>query len=118
MCDPRSQACNADYIPVYFQACKGASPLGAGVDQLSVALVTAPVGIMAGVSVNKTQRYRPQLLVSWLFLMLGTGLLIMLEADTPKGHAIGFLILAGIGVGILVTTTYFPVLAPCEYRAT
>ncbi|KAH9936927.1 iron permease [Amylocystis lapponica] len=102
------------YIPVYFQACKGASPIGAGVDQLSVALVTAPVGIISGVSVNKTQRYRPQLWASWVFLIVGTGLLISVEADTPKGHAIGYLILAGIGLGILVTTTYFPVLAPLD----
>ncbi|KAH9936930.1 iron permease [Amylocystis lapponica] len=102
------------YIPVYFQACKGASPIGAGVDQLSLALVTSPVGILSGVSVNKTQRYRPQLWVAWVFLIVGTGLLITVEADTPRGHAIGFLILAGVGFGILVTTTYFPVLAPLD----
>ncbi|THH07858.1 hypothetical protein EW146_g9180 [Bondarzewia mesenterica] len=37
------------YIPVYFQVCKGASPIGAGVDQLGVALILAPIGILSGV---------------------------------------------------------------------
>lgn len=101
-----------DYVPVYFQACKGASPVGAGVDQLGVALVLAPSGIISGASVNKTQKYRPQLWLSWILLTLGTGLLSTLNEDTPKGHAIGFEVLVAVGIGILTTTTYFPVLAP------
>ena len=44
--------------------------------------------------------------------MLGTGLLITLDANTPTAHAVGFEILVSIGFGILTTTTYFPVLAP------
>ncbi|OBZ76995.1 putative transporter C3H1.06c [Grifola frondosa] len=100
------------YMPVYFQACKDLSPIGAGVDQLAVALVLAPVGIISGVSVNVTHKYRPQLWVSWVFVILGTGLLITLGADTLRGHAIGYLVICAIGLGILVTTTYFPVLAP------
>lgn len=100
------------YIPVYFQACKGASPIAAGVDQLGVALVLAPFGIISGVSVNKTRKYRPQLWISWVFLIIGTGLLTTLHEDSSRGRAIGFEIMAGMGMGILTTTTYFPVLAP------
>ncbi|CCM04080.1 uncharacterized protein FIBRA_06239 [Fibroporia radiculosa] len=100
------------YFPVYFQACKGASPIGSGVDELPFALIMAPFGIIAGASVNKTGRYRLQIWVAWVILLLGTGLQITLEYDTPRGHALGFLVLCGIGLGILATTTYFPVLAP------
>ncbi|THH19084.1 hypothetical protein EW146_g2001 [Bondarzewia mesenterica] len=64
------------YFPIYFQACKGASPVGAGVDLLGVALVLCPTGILSGVSVNKTRQYRPQLWISWVFLILGVGLFI------------------------------------------
>ncbi|KZT02019.1 MFS general substrate transporter [Laetiporus sulphureus 93-53] len=100
------------YMPTYFQACKGLSPIGAGVDQFAVALVLAPSGIIAGVTVRRYQSYRPQLWISWVLLTLGTGLLILLREDTSRAHAIGYLVFCGIGLGILTTTTYFPVLAP------
>jgi len=44
--------------------------------------------------------------------MVGTGLLITLDADTPLGHAIGFLVPCALGCGLLAFSTYFPVLAP------
>ncbi|TFY63949.1 hypothetical protein EVJ58_g2941 [Rhodofomes roseus] len=77
------------YIPVYLQACKGASPIGAGVDMLSFSLIVAPVGLLGG-----------------------TGLLITLDADTPLGHTIGFIAPCALGCGLLAFSTYFPVLAP------
>ncbi|KAH9918459.1 iron permease [Fomitopsis serialis] len=100
------------YIPVYLQACKGASAIGSGVDVLSFSLVLAPVGILGGVFVNRTGGYRLPLWTAWIAMMIGTGLLITLDADTPLGHAIGFLVPSALGCGLLAFSTYFPVLAP------
>jgi hypothetical protein len=94
------------------EACKGLSSIGAGVEELALALVVGPVGIISGLSVNKTQKYRPQLWISWVFLLVGTGLLSMLKVDSTRGESVGFMIIAAIGLGLLATTTYFPVLAP------
>ncbi|KAI0308846.1 iron permease [Amylostereum chailletii] len=100
------------YVPVYFQACKGASPIATGVDQLPFAFVQAPVGILAGASVTKSGKYRPQLWLSWVFVMVGMGLYTTLDENSPRSHSVGFLAIVALGTGILVTTTYFPVLAP------
>ncbi|KAH9834528.1 iron permease [Rhodofomes roseus] len=100
------------YIPVYLQACKGASPIGAGVDMLSFSLIVAPVGLLGGALVNRTGGYRAPLWTAWVALMVGTGLLITLDADTPLGHTIGFIAPCALGCGLLAFSTYFPVLAP------
>ena len=107
----------ADYIPVYFQACKIASPIASGVDTFGLAFSLAPSGIVAGLSVAASHRYRPQLWLAWALVMLGAGLLSTLHADSARARAIGFQVVAGAGLGILSTTTYFPVLAPLPVGA-
>ncbi|KIP03761.1 hypothetical protein PHLGIDRAFT_77024 [Phlebiopsis gigantea 11061_1 CR5-6] len=100
------------YIPVYYQACKLASPLRAGVDLLVVCVVIAPVIIISGISITKTKMYRPQLWLGWALLMLAMGLMSTLKEDTPLGRGIGFPVLVGAGGGFLYQATYYPVLAP------
>lgn len=101
-----------DYLPVYFQACKGASPIASGVDCFGLALVSAPCGITAGLTVAKSRHYRPQLWFAWALILIGTGLLSTLTPDSSRAAGIGYVVPIGVGIGILTTTTYFPVLAP------
>jgi hypothetical protein len=99
-------------MPTYYQACKGASPIRAGVDVLVSALLIAPVGIVSGLSVKRTQRYRPQLWIGWVLAVLGMALLSTNSEDTSRSRSIGLLVIPSIGLGIMMATTYFPVLAP------
>jgi len=99
-------------MPVYFQACKEASPTASGVDCFGLALTLAPVGILSGVSVFKSHQYRPQLWLAWVLVMIGAGLLSTITADSWRITVIGYEIIVSGGLGILSTTTYFPVLAP------
>ncbi|KAJ7488107.1 iron permease [Mycena latifolia] len=102
-----------NYMPVFFQGCNGASPTASGVGiLLGLGLVIAPVNIIAGLTISRTKRYRPQLWLSWSLVMIGAGLLSTLKTDSSRGRAIGFEALIGAGIGILTTATYFPVLAP------
>jgi hypothetical protein len=101
-----------DYLPVYFQACKGASPIASGVDVFGTAFSIVPAGILSGLSIAKTKRYRPQLWLAWVLIIIEMGLLSTLNADSSRASAIGFQIIGGCGIGILVTSAYFPVLAP------
>ncbi|TBU29033.1 major facilitator superfamily domain-containing protein [Dichomitus squalens] len=100
------------YLPTYFQACKGASPLISGVDTFGLSMVLGPIVILTGVSVTKWSRYRTQSYVGWAFLILAMGLLSMVSADTPLARTIGFSVLVSVGGGIVYAITYFPVLAP------
>ncbi|KAF7794628.1 hypothetical protein EIP86_005764 [Pleurotus ostreatoroseus] len=100
------------YMPIYYQACKGSSPTGSGVDFLGLSLVIGPSVIVAGASIKITKRYRIQLWIGWVFTVLGMGVLTTLHADTPLLNSICLPILLGIGSGIIYASAYFPVLAP------
>ncbi|TCD68656.1 hypothetical protein EIP91_010177 [Steccherinum ochraceum] len=100
------------YLPVYYRACKDASPIGSGVDLLGLSFSTAPVSIITGVSIAVTKRYRPQIWMSWCLTLIGLGLISTIDENTSRAKSIGFQILAGTGIGIMYSAAYFPVLAP------
>ncbi|KAF8160345.1 iron permease [Mycena galopus ATCC 62051] len=101
-----------DYMPIYFQACKGASPRGSGVDLFGLALTLSPLSIVGGISITVFKCYRPQLWFGWITTVLCTGLLLLLHSDSPRGLSIGLGVLAGAGMGTAYTGSFFPVLAP------
>jgi len=90
-----------DFFPVYFQACKGDSPVVSGVYTLSLCAF-APAAIFAGLSVKATGRYRPQMWVAWAIVLTAMGLL---SAPTTNamgrgiGMSLGCLALLGLGIG-------------------
>ncbi|KAF7340295.1 Iron permease [Mycena venus] len=100
------------YLQVYWQACYNVSPIGSGVDGLGVAFIAAPMGLIAGVIIQKTNSYRIPIGVGWILMIVGIGLLSTLDADTSRGKSIGYSIIAGMGIGVLILASYFPVLAP------
>jgi hypothetical protein len=73
------------------------------------------LGTVAAISVKKTKTYRPQLWLAWILLIVGNGLMTTVRDDSPIGNIMAFSSIASIGIGIVVTTAYFPVLAPRKY---
>ncbi|KAJ6511410.1 major facilitator superfamily domain-containing protein [Mycena vitilis] len=100
------------YLPIYYQTCKEASPTASGVDLFGFTFSSAPVSILAGISVAATKRFRPQLWIGWCLIITGFGLLSTVGFDTSRGKSIGYQVVVGSGVGITWSTSYFPVLAP------
>ncbi|KAL5508718.1 hypothetical protein ACEPAG_4803 [Sanghuangporus baumii] len=100
------------YLPVYFQACKDASPLRSGVDILPYSFSIAPFAIVAGATASAFKKYRPQNVISWALVTIGMGLQSTLHEDSATRNWAGFQIVAGIGFGMLFTATTFPILAP------
>lgn len=101
-----------DFMPLYYQACKGASPVKSGVDFFGLAMVIGPSLILTGASIAITKRYRPQLWLAWALCMIGVGIMSTLRADSSLAKGVGYLAILGVGGGILFAGTYFPVLAP------
>ncbi|OBZ67783.1 putative transporter C3H1.06c [Grifola frondosa] len=99
------------FMPVYFQGCKDASPITSGVRNLGLSAL-APAAIIAGVVVNRTRRYRPQMWTGWCLIMVGLGLYSTLKAGDPDGRAVGYGVLLGVGIGFEYSTTMFPIQAP------
>lgn len=104
-----------DYLPVYFQASIGASAIGSGVDFLGTALVVAPCAIITGASVQISNKYRPQNYIGWMLMIIGFGLLTLLDENSSRASYIGLQILLAVGLGIIWISTQFAILAPLPY---
>ncbi|KAL7942265.1 MFS general substrate transporter [Trichoderma barbatum] len=92
------------YLPLYFQSVKQASPVQSGLLILPMIITVAALDILSGVFMHKVGRYRELIWIGCVFLTLGTGLFIMFGTDTNLGTVIGFQIIFGIGMALLMNT--------------
>ncbi|KAL7279419.1 hypothetical protein ACG7TL_007261 [Trametes sanguinea] len=99
------------YLPVYFQACMGASPVSSSVKVLPTTIICSPMAIIFGIVVKKVQKYRAVNVIGWAFIMVGFGLFTLLKADSPTAVWACFEVITGTGMGILWGSTIFPILA-------
>ncbi|KIJ54454.1 hypothetical protein M422DRAFT_41728 [Sphaerobolus stellatus SS14] len=104
------------YGPVYFQACRGSSAFTAGVQLLPLASVGV-AAIIGGLTIKKTQRYRPAMWIAWCLTLIGGSLFILIKVDTPVGIIALFCIIYGLGAGVNYAATVYPVLAPLPVSA-
>ncbi|KZV67239.1 iron permease [Peniophora sp. CONT] len=103
------------YLPVYFQAVQGASPVRSGVDFLGMMAFITPSCMIVGASVQIFNCYRPQNYVGWGLIVVGFGVLTLLDSDSSKATYIGCQIILGIGLGIIWISTQFAILAPLPF---
>lgn len=95
-----------DYMPTYYQACKGASPRQSGIDSLALTMSLGPASIVTGVSVTKTGKYRIQAYLGWIILVAGAGALTTISENTILAHSIGLPSLISIGAGMIYSVGY------------
>ncbi|KAL7943913.1 major facilitator superfamily domain-containing protein [Trichoderma barbatum] len=100
------------FIPVYFQVLKEDSPLRAGINVLAVAIPFTPAGIIGGLIVTWSGRYKPVLLVGLALLPIATGCFTLLTAETPTAQWAVFQVIAGLGGGLALTSTLPVIQAP------
>ncbi|KAI0046902.1 iron permease, partial [Auriscalpium vulgare] len=103
------------YLPVYFQACKGSSPVGSSVDMLSLAFTVPAFAILCGLSVEIFGRYRPQNYIGWMLIVVGFGMLSLLTESSTRAQYIGYQVVLAAGLGIVWISTQFPILAPLPF---
>jgi hypothetical protein len=87
------------YLPLYFQAVLGATPLLSGAYLLPFALSLSFVSIPTGIFIKKTGKYLPPIWFGLFFMALGFGLFIDLDATENWTKIVLFQIVAGMGVG-------------------
>ena len=92
----------ADYMPVFFQACKGASPVRSSIDTFPIAFVLSPFALISGILIKVVQKYRLMNLAGWIVSIVGFGVLSLLRPDSGLGETVGFQFLMAAGVGIVV----------------
>ncbi|THG95258.1 hypothetical protein EW026_g6357 [Hermanssonia centrifuga] len=106
------------YLPVFFQACLGASPIRSGVDMLATALIIAPFALLAGIMVQIMRKYRAVNYLGWIITVVGFGLLSLLKENDAVGKWVGYQIIASVGTGMIFAVTMFPVLASLPVERT
>lgn len=87
------------YLPLYFQAVRGASPLLSGVYLLPSAIALSFSSIATGIFIRKSGLYLPPIYIGFFFMTLGYGLFIDFDANSGWAKIIIFQIIAGIGIG-------------------
>lgn len=87
------------FLPLYFQAVLGATPILSGVYLLPTALSLSFLSAFTGVFIRKTGQYLPPIWFGLVFMTAGFGLFINLDANSSWSKIIIYQIIAGIGVG-------------------
>jgi MFS family permease len=92
------------YLPLWFQSVKQTSPLRSGLLILPLMVSEACVDVLVGLLIHRTGRYREITWVGVIFMTLGMGLYILLDAHTSIVKVIGIEIIGGVGVACLFQT--------------
>ncbi|KAF9911198.1 hypothetical protein EC991_004422 [Linnemannia zychae] len=93
------------YMPLYFQIVRQRSATAAGLEMLPIVAGLLFASIFSGFMISKFGKYRPFIWVGFVFCTAGLGLLTLLEVDSGRGPQIGFMFIAGVGIGFCMQTT-------------
>ncbi|KAK5996027.1 MFS-type efflux transporter phmH [Cladobotryum mycophilum] len=93
------------FYPVYFQSVLGDSPTKSGIHLLPFQLTFPIFAAVGGGIVSKTGRYKPVHIVATILATLGIGLSSILNEGSHKAIWVVFQMLAGAGLGCMISTT-------------
>ncbi|KAH9815249.1 major facilitator superfamily domain-containing protein [Melampsora americana] len=90
------------FLPIHFEAVKNASATKSGIDLLPLMLSIVVSAGFAGFAISSTGYYWPALVVGPVLLTVGSGLLHTLDEFSNDGKLIGFQIIIGTGIGLVL----------------
>ena len=88
------------YLPIWFQAIKGASAVKSGIMNLPVVLSLVVASITAGVGVSHLGYSVPFMYASAIIMSIGAGFLTTFTTSTGHEKWIGYQVLFGFGLGL------------------
>jgi hypothetical protein len=100
------------YQPLYFLAVKEYSPVIAGVALFPATFTVAPMSVITGFAITKTNAYRWAIWLGWALATLGFGLTIIIDVRTSIPAWVFICIVPGMGCGVLFSALQFQVQAP------
>ncbi|CAB4395744.1 unnamed protein product [Rhizophagus irregularis] len=95
------------FIPLFFQIVKGATATKAGLDLLPLILAVVFTVIFTGQLISRTPiiTYKMYCTLGGIFIIIGSGLMSTFSETSKKGELIGYLLIAGIGIGCIMQIT-------------
>lgn len=100
------------WLPLLYQAVMAKTVLQSAVSLLptSAVSVVAAVGGVTAVGLANVG-YRWSIRISWALIAAGTGILVLLDADSSASSYYGLPVLWGVGIGLLLRLLYLPLQA-------
>ena len=97
------------YLPIWFQAIKGDSPILSGVSTLPYVIANALCSLFAGAAVSIIGYFAPPAIIGSAIGTAGSALLSTLKVDTPAHMWIGYQVLVASGLGIAIQQGFIAV---------
>ncbi|KAF2115524.1 major facilitator superfamily domain-containing protein [Lophiotrema nucula] len=89
------------WLPIWFQAVLGVSPIASGIRYLPTVIADALTCIVGSAIIMQLGIWNPFLLLSKVLISLSGGLLSTIHLGISSSHLIGYQILGGIGFGLV-----------------
>ncbi|RIB07104.1 major facilitator superfamily domain-containing protein, partial [Gigaspora rosea] len=95
------------FIPLYFQVVKSESATTSGLELLPLIMGVSFLSILSGQLVSRTVffTYGSFCIFGSILMAIGSGLISTLTEDSSKGQMIGYLLIAGFGIGSIIQIT-------------
>ena len=87
------------YLPLYYEAVKGLSPILSGVALFPETFTVAPGAFTVGFMISRTGHYRWAVWTGWVVTTLGLGFLYLLDVNTSTVEWIMLNLVVGVGLG-------------------
>jgi EmrB/QacA subfamily drug resistance transporter len=104
------------YLPLYLQDVKGHSPTTSGllITPMMAGLLITSIG--SGQLISRFGRYRPFPIVGTAIMAVGLGLLSRLHVDTPTLVAAGYMLVLGLGLGMVMQVLVLAAQNAVDYK--
>jgi MFS family permease len=108
--------CKLYYIPFFLEVVKDFSPTITGLVMMTIMVAVLPSSIVAGRLMAKFGRFRWAVWSGWAITIIGTGLLILLDADLKAYGWVLIFVVVGLGQGLLLMSINVAVQAMSEIK--
>jgi MFS family permease len=103
--------CMLYYMPLYYEAVKGYSPILSGIAVFPETFTCAPSAVAIGIAITITGHYRWAIWSGWAIATIGSGLLCLLQVYTSVLSWIFLNLIGGLGLGFLFPSLTFAIQA-------
>ncbi len=104
------------YLPLYLQVVKGHSPTESGLQITPMMAGVLVTSILSGNLISKFGRYRVFPITGTAVMTVGLYLLSRLAVDTPSWVAAAYMVILGLGLGMVMQVLVLAVQNAVEYR--
>ena len=104
------------YLPVYLQVVKGSSPTVSGLQMVPMMAGMLISSIVSGQLITRTGRYKRFPIIGTTVMTIALGLLASITLETSVNALLGFMLLLGLGMGLVMQVLVIAVQNAVDYR--